>query len=62
MNLLVFALVVIVDGEEVSSKQMLFRDLNRCRYFADRIEDRESKVTGYCHPKLVNPKGKVFYD
>ena len=33
---------------------MHFKDINRCRYFADRIEDNEAKVTGYCKPVLVS--------
>jgi len=56
-----FLLVVIVAGEEINTKNMYFRDINRCRYFADRLEDREAKVTGYCKPVMVSSK-TVFRD
>jgi hypothetical protein len=53
MKLMAFLLIVIVEGEEIKTNGMHFRDINRCRYFADRIEDKESLVTGYCKPVLV---------
>ena len=36
-----FLLIVIIEGEEINTKGMHFRDVNRCRYFADRLEDNE---------------------
>lgn len=61
MTLMAFVLMVIIDGEEVKTKNMHFRDINRCRYFADRLEDNEAKVTAYCKPVMV-PQTTIFRD
>ena len=53
MKLMAFLLIVIVAGEEINTRNMYFRDINRCRYFADRLEDNEAKVTAYCKPMMV---------
>ena len=36
--LMAFLLIVLVDGEPENTAGMLFRDINRCNYFSDRIE------------------------
>jgi len=56
-----FLLMVIIDGEEVKTRNMNFRDINRCRYFADRLEDNEAKVTAYCKPVMVS-QTTIFRD
>ncbi len=56
-----FLLIVVVSGEEINTRNMYFQNINRCRYFADRLEDREAKVTGYCKPVMVSSK-TVFRD
>ena len=38
MRIMAFLLVVIIEGEEIKTNGMHFRDINRCRYFADRID------------------------
>tara|TARA_R100000742_G_C4245652_1_gene64644 strand:+ start:481 stop:666 length:186 start_codon:yes stop_codon:yes gene_type:complete len=55
MKLMAFLLIVIVAGEEVNTSNMYFKNINRCRYFADRLEDNEAKVTAYCKPVMVSP-------
>ena len=61
MSTMAFLLMVIIDGEEVRTRNMNFRDINRCRYFADRLEDNEAKVTAYCKPVMV-PQTTIFRD
>jgi len=56
-----FLLMVIIDGEEVKTRNMNFRNINRCRYFADRLEDNEAKVTAYCKPVMVS-QTTIFRD
>ncbi len=54
MRMLVFLLMVIVDGEEQGTQNMYFASVNTCNYYADRIERKQIKVTAYCVPKMVN--------
>ncbi len=61
MSTMAFLLMVIIDGEEVKTRNMNFRDINRCRYFADRLEDNEAKVTAYCKPVMVS-QTTIFRD
>jgi|TARA_B110000503_G_C7146944_1_gene413453 hypothetical protein len=60
----VFLLTVLV-SKSVVSNDMYFTDINRCRYFAERIVSSKQRNTGYnppsvlieayCIPALVNP-------
>ncbi len=70
--LMVFLLVVVVDGEVVSDNEMLFRDVYRCNVFASAIEQgkwspndrpyyRQKNVTAYCVPKRVS-KNQPLYE
>ena len=70
--LMAFLLIVLVDGEPENTAGMLFRDINRCNYFSDRIERgifvavsythlTLPTVTAYCTPRMV-PEGTVFWD
>ena len=63
--ILVFLLVVIVNGEVVSDDRMLFRNVYRCNEFALAIEEgrmgprsrrytRNKNLTAYCLPRMVN--------
>ena len=61
MSTMAFLLMVIIDGEEVKTRNMNFRNINRCRYFADRLEDNEAKVTAYCKPVMVS-QTTIFRD
>ena len=53
--------MVIIEGEEVNTQNMHFRDINSGRYFADRLEDNEAKITAYCKPVIVS-QNTVFRD
>ncbi len=60
-----FLLVVNVAGEQLAGN-MMFRDINRCNYFAYRIEHNEKgkkqlDIAAYCIPKMVSTK-TTFWD
>ena len=70
--LMAFLLIVLIDGDPENTAGMLFRDINRCNYFSDRIErgifvegqrfrNSQVNVTAYCTPRMV-PEGTVFWD
>jgi hypothetical protein len=60
----VFVLVLIIGGDQASEtcdQAMCFYDLNRCNYFANRLQRRttpstSSPISAYCKPLLVDPK------
>jgi len=60
--LMAFLLVVVVDGEIVTTDEMLFKDIYRCNRFANAVERGESasdrqpykwqeNISAYCLPK-----------
>lgn len=66
-----FLLVVMVDGELVSTNDMLFEDVYRCNQFAKAIERGESgpdkqsyiwqkDISAYCLPKMVRENTFLF--
>ena len=64
--ILAFMLVVLVDGEVRSTPEMVFRNINRCNFFANAIEtgyknDKQYKITAWCEPKMV-PEATKFWD
>ena len=70
--LMAFLLIVLVDGEPENTAGMLFRDINRCNYFSDRVErgifvegqrfrNSQVNVTSYCTPRMV-PEETKFWD
>ena len=70
--LMAFLLIVLVDGEPENTAGMLFRDINRCNYFSDRIErgifvegqrfrNSQVNVTAYCTTRMV-PEETKFWD
>ena len=69
--LMVFLLVVVVEGEVVSDNGMLFKDVYRCNVFASAIEQgnwspndtpyyRQKNVTAYCVPIRVSTKQFIY--
>ena len=42
--LMVFLLVVVVNGETVTSEDMLFKDIYRCNVFANGVERGETSA------------------
>ena len=69
--IMVFLLVVIVDGERVSTDDMLFENVYRCNQFARAIERGESgpnkqsyiwqeNISAYCLPKMVTKDTELF--
>ena len=49
-----FLLVVIVDGEPEPTANMYFRNINRCNYFSERIEE----VYGKSYQRFRNSQVK----
>ena len=71
LMLMAFLLVVIVDGETVSTDDMLFEDVYRCNQFARAIERGElgpnkqsyiwqENISAYCIPKMVSKDTDLF--
>ena len=71
LMLMVFLLVVIVDGAVVTTDDMLFEDVYRCNQFARAIERGESgpdkqsyiwqeNISAYCIPKMVSKDTDLF--
>ncbi len=69
--LLAFLLVVVVDGEIVTTEEMLFQDIYRCNRFANAVERGESasdrqpykwqeNISAYCIPKMVEDSTVLF--
>tara|TARA_B110000037_G_C16946012_1_gene434787 strand:- start:318 stop:533 length:216 start_codon:yes stop_codon:yes gene_type:complete len=69
--LMAFLLVVVVDGEIVTTDEMLFKDIYRCNRFANAVERGESasdrqpykwqeNISAYCLPKMVSKDTELF--
>jgi|TARA_R100000541_G_C1885172_1_gene82837 hypothetical protein len=69
--LMAFLLVVVVDGEIVTTDEMLFKDIYRCNRFANAVERGESasdrqpykwqeNISAYCIPKMVSKDTELF--
>ena len=66
-----FLLVVIVNGSPEPTADMYFKNINRCNYFADKIErghhnrysqkDSQVLITAYCTPRMIDEE-TVFWD
>lgn len=64
--ILAFMLVVLVDGEVRSTPEMVFRNINRCNFFANKIErgtgyNPQYRITAFCEPIMV-PEATKFWD
>ncbi len=68
-----FLLVVLMNDKPIS-KDMYFRSIDRCNYFASRIVrnygnyqhsylmPKEHRRTAYCKPVYIDAKTKTLYD
>ena len=65
---LVFALIVMVNGEIDVKATSYWFSLTRCRYFAEQLTVQgthrkyQTPVMAYCVPKYVNPKKVAVHD
>ena len=67
--LMAFLLIVIVHGEPEPTAGMYFRDIDRCNFFANKIERGhytpgvlgQYRVSAYCTPRMI-PKETIFWD
>ncbi len=57
---LLFVYVGFGENERLISKDMYFRDLNECVWYAQKLHKQGQKITAYCLPKLVNEATKVY--
>ena len=57
---LLFVYVGMGEDERLGSKDMDFRDLNECVWYAQKLHKQGQKITAYCLPKLVNEDTKVY--
>ena len=68
-------LLIVYLGQKVINQDMYFYDVDRCKYFAERItkqpavpnrtagedEPKTMKYTAVCEPRRVNPSGVSIY-
>ncbi len=57
---LLFVYVGVGDSERLISKDMYFRNLNECVWYAQKLHKQGRKITAYCLPKLVDKDMKVY--
>ena len=57
---LLFVLLGTGEEQRMVSKDMYFRDLNECVWFAQKRHKQGNKVTAYCLPKLVDESVRVY--
>tara|TARA_B100000963_G_scaffold105356_1_gene91318 strand:- start:7323 stop:7511 length:189 start_codon:yes stop_codon:yes gene_type:complete len=57
---LLFVLLGTGEEQRMVSKDMYFRDLNECVWFAQKLHKQGNKVTAYCLPKLVDESVRVY--
>jgi|TARA_R110000868_G_scaffold107951_14_gene295040 hypothetical protein len=69
--LIAFLLIVVVDGEIVTTEEMLFQSIYRCNNFANAVERGETSsdrqpykwqenISAYCVPKMVSKDTELF--
>jgi hypothetical protein len=60
----VFLLFVLLgtagEDQRTVSKDMYFRDLNECIWFAQTLHRQGNLITAYCLPKLVDKSVQVY--
>ncbi len=65
--ILVFALMVVLDGELDESRTTYWYNIDRCKYFASRISSQRKSysvgpnVYAYCVPEMVNRDNVSIY-
>jgi len=57
---LLFVYIGIGEDERLVSKDMYFRDLNECVWYAQTLHKQGKKITAYCPPKMVDKDTKVY--
>ncbi len=58
---LLFVFVGIGEEQKLVNKDMYFRDIRDCVWFAQSLHKQGNKITAYCLPQLV-PEGTKIYD
>jgi hypothetical protein len=57
---LLFVFLGVGEGKTQVSKDMYFRDLNDCVWYAQKLHKQGENITAYCLPKLI-PKDMETY-
>jgi len=69
--IMAFLLVVVIDGEVVTTDDMLFRSIYTCNKYANAVERGESasdrqpyvwqeNISAYCIPKMASDETELF--
>jgi len=58
---LLFVYVGAGANEKLVSKDMYFRNVNECIYFAQRIHKQGKTIRTYCVPKFIDEKKVKVY-
>jgi hypothetical protein len=54
-----FMLVVLLNGAQLRSEPMYFIDIDRCLYFAERLQ-KQKNFSAYCKPAYVQQGPTVY--
>ena len=68
-------LLTVYLGQQIISKDMYFRNINDCKYFAERLNDQPPvpnrvagedvpntrSYTAVCEPRMINEKKRTIY-
>ena len=57
---LLFVYVGFGENERLISKDMYFRNLNECVWYAQTLHKQGKGITAYCLPKLVDKDTRVY--
>jgi hypothetical protein len=65
---LVFALIIVVNGEIQQNAKSYWQGLSRCRWYAEELTVQgtlrkyETPVHAYCVPEYVDPQKVTIYE
>jgi hypothetical protein len=58
---LLFVFVGIGEEKRLESRDLYFKDLKECVWYAQTLHKQGSEITAYCLPKYVNPGNVRIY-
>ena len=58
---LLFVFTGLEPNKKLESKDMYFRNLHECTYFARELHKQGETITAYCLPKYVNIEAVEVY-
>ena len=57
---LLFVYIGLGEEKRLVSKDMFFKDLNDCIWYAEKLNKQKSSITAYCLPQQINKDSKVY--